>query len=196
MADLFAAPSQWPRSLNVLGVGLSYLIPTISCYGTSAIFPSFPSTYLVALGLKEDHLSLVLSVSFFFIAYVLGEISMEFGARVLRHDARIVLRAAIVRFAANDKSGFWLMKLIEVDRRSELFSGLAGVSLLFFSDRVFSALLGGRVVQLMLFLAVGTLLFVIGRALALASFREFEETFKALDRIEKGRETKAQGMTQ
>ena len=131
MFDFSALPSQWPRTLGVLGIGILFLLALVCTSGTATPLLFSADTISIRLGFSDSQTGTLLAFSFFLVSYIVGEVLISIGTHFLKKTSFPLARYAMVLFVAEDKTGFWIAKLWEAERRAEMFFGLFASAFLF-----------------------------------------------------------------
>lgn len=127
---LTGIPSQWPRTLSVLGLG-SILLLLLSDLANLAK-PAEPQTWqaLAYLGLEAPSVAAIEVLVFLFASYVAGEAVMLMGMAAQRKSPVHLRRFAVVKFIAVEGNEVWGQHFSEEERKFELFNGLGAAALL------------------------------------------------------------------
>ncbi len=180
MSSFPVIPSQWPRTFSVLGLGFGVLIFVDFERAISPSFGSLVSDAKVASTLG--------ALALFFLAYVLGEIMMIFGATSTRSHPVQLKRYAVAKFISSENNEHWKQLFIEAERRFELLCGSAASVFLILIVGLGETALDQMWGTLLFYLLVGPLLIITLFALATDSYSALSNMMDALTGFEKSRE--------
>ncbi len=183
-ANLF--PSQWPRTLNVLGLGSSFYV-SLNLLTGKGVFPfSLGNSFASGSDNHADVGNYVYVFMYLFSTYVLGEVLITLGLKYPKNSPEPLKLEARRMFAERDKSGFWAAKLQIADQRHELFLGIMVVSVLVGAVGAIDQLLQLSwlgVTLAVIYLVAASILAIFASSTALDAYLEMDQSMDAISKL-------------